>query len=277
MPNSWLKSLKNTFRWSSLLKDLESELEKEPSREQFNKIRFIVKAMCLKNESIPTTLLNTYPQTLVPILESFSKEAPFDKKIIYHDTYAVFCTVEKNPGEVHCIKYCHPLPPYNRYWHGIEYLSCDVNGKIKRFFLQTQIQWGKEYVFPPDTPENKDLLEEDLIDRRLMLSNKSLIQNALSQVSNYYFNIANNAFRQSNFQSALKACLHLRSNDNEENFNTQFKLTVAQHYLADKKGNLPTVSPIIFSGLRSSHNHPEKIYLSLEAEKTKQKKPSCRA
>lgn len=273
MPNTqnWWKKIKNIFLPSTDIEKLKRELQKEPAKQQFNRIQALVRAMCLKQENIPISIFQAYPELLIRALETIIQEPPYDKKIIYHDIDSEFYKTQLHPGEVHCKKYNHPLGnAYGEYWHGIEYHLLDIDLIPERCYLETQIQsLHREFVYPPNHPQNKLLLEADLTEKGFILTNIPLIKHARSNLENYYFTLANDSFRQSHhpasLEKALKACLHLSSS--EDDFNTQFKTTIIEAYLAKNMGNMESIPPIIFSQLKTSHQHPEETFEALKIEK----------
>lgn len=186
---------------------------------------------------------------------------------------------DMNPGEIYYIEEYPALSfdddlnlPYNYLILSSAKGLCINDGKIK--IVDTEIQVHEKGKSSP--AKNEAYIDQKLSDQGIVLSTSRLCNRIKSQLDSYYYHLAHYFFIEGSkdrkkFKMALKACLHLSSNEEPEDFNTRFKTVVTAAYLSDT--SIMTVNdPIIFSVIKTSHQDAEAAFETLKLEKQKRNK-----
>lgn len=280
MPLNFLQRIKKTFSTSSNIEKLELELQKDLKKQKFNTIKSLVRALYLNNEILPVEIIKKNPTKIFNALKAIIQEASFDPRIIYHDSYDACFRAKKHANECHCVIFYHPNMDY--FIFDLVLYDAYRTKKDKAILFQAEYTCTQEIrvagagplTHEQSAPIIKRLIKKYLTTDSRALYNFALTNKARYDLENQPFNLANEYFRQSQIDQALKIGLYLKSSDNGDDFNTDFKKMIAEAYFAGSetyaRSNIETLSEDIFLSLKESHNNPEQRYSLLKIEKQRQ-------
>lgn len=221
------------------------------------KIYTLIKEMCIKEESIPFDLFSDHKTIITEVLEKILT-LPSKMEIRFYSYKENDLAIKPNEIAFMLFKRCKK---FTQYYY--------VDGSSP----------NKHYIF--ETPGRKvylayEVVEAALRKRGILLINTPIIRHANRQLEDFYFKLANDAFRQfrnldqvCQLEVALEHCLYLHSDEDGKNFNTTFKTLITELYFADKKEELKEIPPLIFSHLKTSHYNAKETYEFLKTEKNK--------
>jgi len=127
-------------------------------------------------------------------------------------------------------------------------------------------------------------LKHSLLTQGAPTSNRQLVLNAKQKIDYFYYELAHKYFVscqeaptekefQENIEKAIQAALHLVRDFTqtiEDDFNTNFKITLVENYLAGIDTDPPCLSKELLLLLANSHRNPAQVYKVIKQIKQEQ-------